>query len=472
MKVCAVALDTFIHERYGEGRTSFTWAAEKLDLPVISASIDPAEFIPSIYDVSKGYDAVALGYTDSSFYCLKENRRLLDQFIRYNADYGFGDDYPQGVVFEWLRRDALPVMENIRKEASIVVTRNVFQDIMHKDVNMFDLENLYAPVSLKALRLSFFSNNRQNQQILETVEKLMDGKKYNDNFFFDDLARLILANRDKMRTIPKYYEIEISTVCSQECTFCPKPKLKSDAAFMSVDDYRAILDKIIAYAHDPVVALTGMGDAASHPEMLSILSYTLSQGVECILETSGAGFTASVSDAILAAATDRLTVIFSIDTVNPELYQQLRSSPIPFSEVLENIEYFLLRRPHHTYVQLVKMKENFEQILPFHKHFSRFTKNIIIQKYNPYKGFLPERRINPMEPFDRIDCWHLKRDMNVKVSGDVVVCKQDIRGEHVLGNLLQNDIATIHAAGQPFFEKHIQGWDFCKGCDEYYTYNF
>ncbi|MBL8994892.1 MAG: SPASM domain-containing protein [Spirochaetia bacterium] len=168
---------------------------------------------------------------------------------------------------------------------------------------------------------------------------------------------------------------------------------------------------------------------------------------------------------------EKLSLIFSIDAVKPELYASLRPGG-DFAKILEEIEYLLLRRNKNTWVQIVKMNENFEHLVDYHHFFKKYTANIIIQKYNRYQGRLPERRLNPMQPFEKIDCWHLKREVVVDVEGRVLVCKQDLGKEHVLGNLLEDSMETIYQRGLPFLDKHIRGWDFCSGCDEYYTYNF
>jgi len=56
-----------------------------------------------------------------------------------------------------------------------------------------------------------------------------------------------------------------------------------------------------------------------------------------------------------------------------------------------------------------------------------------------------------MEPFERIDCWHLKRDMIIRATGDVPVCKQDVKGEHIMGNVLKEDIKAVWERSKEYY---------------------
>jgi spiro-SPASM protein len=449
---------------------------EKLDVSVCQDfTCDMQYLLKELYRASEGYDYVLFGHRDSQHYSYEDNLRLISETLTYDSDYGFAENYPQGVLLELIRREALPVMENIREESGYAVTRDIFQKIMLKDVNLFDLENLYAPVNLRTMRLSFFEDNAQDRYTLSVLNELCVEKKIEPNDF-KNLAELILKNRDKLRTLPKYYEVEITDACSSACSFCPRTALGVKAEhFLSPADFKTIIDKAVALSQKPVIALTGMGDALSHPQFFEILNVALDASVEVVLETSGVELNQKLADKLISLTPEKshwLTVIFSVEAVDEKLYQSLRKTDQDFSLILNQIEYFLLRRPKNTYVQAVKMTDNFEHLVAFHQHFEKMTSNLIIQKYNHYKNFLPERRLNAMTPLDPIDCWHLKRDIVIDVKGDVLVCKQDIKKEHRLGNIFQEDLKEIWKKGQVYMEKHLNGWDFCKGCDEFYTYNY
>ena len=270
------------------------------------------------------------------------------------------------------------------------------------------------------------------------------------------MARLIKDHREQTKTIPKFFEIEIATACYQACRFCPRPQLGGAEEYMSLENYQTILEKVRSLSDQPIIAFTGLGEAMKNPQWLDIVKHTLDQRVECLLETSLSNPTPGEDKKLIALDDELLTVIISIDAIDEKLYHSLRPAekdekPLAhkksFAAILREIEEVLLKRPKNTYVQLIKMNDNFENIVAFHQYFSKYTDNIIIQKYNHYRNLLPERRLNPMQPFERIDCWHLKRDLVIKVNGDVPVCKQDLKKEHLLGNVLHDPLQAMSTRG-------------------------
>ncbi|XP_060071103.1 uncharacterized protein TP_0285-like [Ylistrum balloti] len=381
------------------------------------------------------------------------------------------------MIVEILRRSTLPVLENIRQQNNIEVSRECFQKIIAVDVNTFDLENHYAEISLRTLRLSFFSDNLQDQFVINKIKKLFSPRSLPDQeddytqLNYVDFAKKILDHRDLLRTIPKYYEIAITNRVEQDYQF--SPKLEEEKADMSIEDFKKILDKVEEFSHQPIIAIEGFGEMTAHPQWKDFVNEVINRDLSCFLETAGIFWDEEVSNYWLQhPKKDFLTIIFKVEAIDNNLYKDIRGDRFPLDEILNQIEYYLLRRPEGAYLQTIKTTETFKHLPKYHEYFSKYTKNIIIGKYNHYRGHLPEKRISPMEPFEQIDCWHLKRDFKIDCWGDVWMCKQDFQKEFPLGNLFEKPIKEIYQKGQDYFEKHLQKWSFCKKCDEYYTYNF
>ncbi|MBL8994092.1 MAG: hypothetical protein JNM63_12175, partial [Spirochaetia bacterium] len=238
MKFAGVVVGDFSDRRHWKGESRLAEVFRSLGLPLSEFPQGKTnEFLPTLHKISEGFDAAVVGHTDGEFYNLAENKKLLANFERNDSDYGFGDNYPPGVLLEVLRREVLPVMENVRAASSLTVRREIFQDIMEKDVNMFDLENQYAEVSLRTLRLSFFPDSVQNVDTLQKLRSLLPAGTDPAAADFKSFSETILKNRHLLKTIPKYYEIEIANVCGQRCVFCPRTGLpESSPKFMALED--------------------------------------------------------------------------------------------------------------------------------------------------------------------------------------------------------------------------------------------
>ncbi len=470
-KVAAIELSLFDVEKEQRDNTAFSRLAEFLKLPLIKViPVSPEELLPQIFNMTEGYDFLMVGHLDSGFYNAEENRKLLEQVLKYEIDIGFGDNYPGGVIAEFFRRETFPVMENIRKQNNITVKRNVFEEIIAVDHNTFDLENHYAEIALRSLRLSFYTDNLQDRIIANSIKSFFSEGTDFLHISYREFAETILKYRHLLRTHPKYYEIAITHRAVQKNIYLPDRHEECD---LTLENFRTVLSKTISFAERPVIAFSGFGEMTAHPQWWDLVEEVLGQGQKCILETAAVFWNKEISDYWLKhPRNDLLTIIFKIEAVDSELYASIRGNAFPLTTILDNIEYYLLRNPEHSYVETVKTTATFKHLPAFYDHFSRYTKKIIVGKYNTYCNVLPERRINPMKPYDQIDCWHLKRGMKIDAHGEVWLCKQDINKKHSLGNLITEPIEEIYKRGQVFFEQHVAGWDFCKNCDEFYTYNF
>lgn len=476
MKVAGLILDTFHQNKediqHFSGSIKETF--EKLGVVFLNETIEKTEdFIQKMHAVSRAYDYVVVSYNDSPFYCEKENKRLLDNILKYRADYGFSDNHPKGVVFEILKTEALPVLHNMKNNYALSVERDIFQKIIEKDVNMFDLENLYAKTSLRTHRLSFFQDDEQEKEITLKILNALHEKKFtfNRSFHFEDLAKFILEHRDLLKTKPKYFEIEIVRYAKENSILSPYKK-KDALSPMTFSNFKIIVSKIKSLTASPIIAINGVEEPSENKDLITMLKYLVDQKISCILETSLEGFSDEDIE-ILISLDDRLfTLILLIDATDEETYQKIRKNSISLESILNRAGTLLLRKKQ-TYVQATKMDLNFEQLNNFYTYFKKYTEKIIIQKYNPYLGFLPERRFNVMRPLEPIDCWHLKRDFYIHPNGDVVLCKQDVHAKNKLGNLINDEIQDVFERSLEKYSEYLEGkLPFCKKCDENYTFNF
>lgn len=121
------------------------------------------------------------------------------------------------------------------------------------------------------------------------------------------------------------------------------------------------------------------------------------------------------------------------------------------------------------------MQSNEEQLDAFYRYWKQPADvHPIVQKYDSFCGVLPERKVTDLSPIHRFPCWHLKRDLTVLIDGSVPMCREDIKQQHLLGNLFEEDIAEVWERGAEYYKQHIteEYPELCRSCDEYYTYNF
>jgi spiro-SPASM protein len=195
-------------------------------------------------------------------------------------------------------------------------------------------------------------------------------------------------------------------------------------------------------------------------------------GLRLVVETSGLGW----SEHDLAEMADRAgrscSWIVSLDAATQRSYRRLRGDG--FEEALACIDRLMRLFPETTHVQAVRMNENEEELEGFFRAWKERTERVIIQKYDFFSGFLDQRKVTDLSPLRRFPCWHLKRDLVIRLDGSVPPCREDLQARHTLGNVFSDGLAAVWERGSAWYADHCSGTypELCGNCDEYYTFNF
>jgi spiro-SPASM protein len=398
--------------------------------------------------------------------------RMHENHRRYFSEYTFADGYPSGLSAEILSSRVVKRLIALSEQYPSEVRRDSLFGLIQKDINSFDLETEISPVDLRMLRVSLSADSKRNHLLLS---RIIEAGGHDSASVID----IIQTRPQILRTLPAFASIQITDGCPQACTYCPYPlthDVLSSRDEMSLSDYRTILSKLKEFADDCTVSVSLWGEPSLHSDIRGIVAETTSiEGFSLIIETSGIGWTDEVLDAVLEASSGRVDWILSLDAHERQLYRSLRGQG--FDEAFAFFDRVHSRFPSEVWVQAVRMKESEEKLEAFYRFFKEKigdASKVIIQKYDSFCGLLPERKVTDLSPLMRFPCWHLKRDLSVLLDGTVILCREDIRKDHVLGNILSRPIDEIWRKGDEFYAAHIEKsyHELCRTCDEYYTFNF
>lgn len=462
-----------------------------------------ADLLDSLADVSRNQDLVYFAWADCPLLDPDLTRSMVERHIRWASEYTFADGWPYGFSPEILAPTTAAILSSMYKKSMdpkggalsdhipstknkiAAVSRDVLFQVLQKDINSFDIETEIAPVDLRPYRLTLAADSKRNHLLLK---RLIDA-----GLDKAEKAPEILQNHPELlRTLPAFYQIQVSRPCPQLCSFCPYPQFgnpnlpaSNPDDFMPQESFVHLLDKIVEFSGDAVLDISLWGEAALHPNIRELIFAVLERPeLALIIETSGLGWTAS-QVASLAAAVQAapdplrgpnklppLSWIVSLDARNVERYKEIRGAG--YDEANLFAETLLDQFPGATYVQALRMKGAEDDMEQFYRYWKAKGAEVIIQKYDYFAGFLPQRRAGDISPLVRQPCWHLQRDMAVLLDGTVRLCKEDLQGIHVLGNVFSDSLDTIwQNAQERYLEQCRQEYTaMCRDCDEYYTYNF
>jgi spiro-SPASM protein len=416
-----------------------------------------------------GFDNVFYFFADCPFLDSALAARMHANHVRYWADYTFADGYPYGITTEILTRETVNRLRGMADGAG-APRRDTLFTVLKKDINSFDIETEISSHDMRLMRLSLTADSERNFLLLSRIAA--GGARD-----AEAACAFLLKQQESHRTLPAFFPIQIVERCPQACSYCPYPHIGGNilakSGFMPVETFSRLVRKISDFAGDAVIDISLWGEPALHPQAADVITAALDvPGIDLVIETSGIGWEKGIFQRLRAAREKQPRWIVSLDASNEATYRRLRGEG--FTEALRTAEELLAVFPDRTWVQAVRMQENEEDLEVFYRTWKARTENVIIQKYDSFSGFLPDRSVADLSPLKRFACWHLKRDMAILLDGTVPLCKEDLRTSVKLGNALVDDLSAVWESARGIYRSHLSGEypGICAACDEYYTYNF
>lgn len=426
-------------------------------------------FLQAIKKISADYENIVHIFADTPFIDHELCEKLIRLHMDEMADYTYAEGFVGGVACEVMKSDMPEKLLSLIKNEKAVIKRNSIFETICKDINSFDIETIIAEEDQSLLRLFLCTEKKRDYTLLK---KIFESNA--ESFNAGEMGNFLRSNIGLTRTLPVFFQMEITTHCQLSCPFCPRTKVKPEPLHMPFKSYQLICKKIKDFCDDAVILFSGLGEPTLNPDFLQFLKCNQEHNFTSIVETNGLTCTDFLYSEISKLQYAGLYFVFSIDSLDGKIFQSLRTEKAGFQSIYQNYLNFHEKLPDTTYVQAVRMQEN-EDVLPdFFRTLKKETENIIIKKYNTFAGFLPEKKVANITPLERFPCWHLKRDLAIQVNGNVSLCFVDLNNTNSIGNILDDPLEILWEKIGFFYDEHCQDKysGICKNCDEFYTYNF
>ncbi|MEK6796910.1 MAG: spiro-SPASM protein [Spirochaetota bacterium] len=423
-------------------------------------------YLALISEISDGYSDIVHMKADMPFADADEAVRALALHNENFAYYTYGENYPVGVLPRIYKRGTLERLSLLVEEKKLPLSYDIIHETVFIDPNFFEIEVSLSKDDMRYYRLSFRADTKRNVLLIERVGGADPSLAYND------AAKNVLRDAALRRTLPAYVEIELTTERDVwPVTMPPETSSRPKAAFTR-DSFARACDTIAALCDDVHLSLSLYGEPLMHAEVRGCIEEALKRGFTVYLETNGMKFDATFADWVLSLKEPRLKTIFHLDTIDTALYARLyRGGDLGI--VLANIEYYLMRDNKNAYVQIRKMKDNFDHLMAFYQYFEKFDAQIILQKYDSCRGKMKGREVGDLSPLVHVGCWHVARDLAVFADGSVRLCKEDIAAERVIGSIHTDELHALWKRMDDDYRATVtRSHPFCADCDEWYIYNF
>jgi radical SAM protein with 4Fe4S-binding SPASM domain len=237
--------------------------------------------------------------------------------------------------------------------------------------------------------------------------------------------------------------------CPLMCTYCPQDALKKsygkNEKFLSLDDFKTILGKVPRYVR---IDFSGMSEPWANPEATAMLTYAMEAMYNVALYTTLVGMSVEDAEHIIKMLVFRRDQTEAVVLHLPDDKGNMRG--FRFSETYQKVLTMFLQTANagkFRWFEAMTMHAKGR----VHSDIRKITGNRDGWSGLSRAGSLDERQVGDqeVEPTPRhegpVSCSFTPfYDQNVVLpNGDVVLCCMDYSIKHKIGNLLDQDYASI-----------------------------
>ncbi len=281
----------------------------------------------------------------------------------------------------------------------------------------------------------------------------------------------IRAHRTRLLSRPVYLSIEPTLMCNSRCIMCNRNAVRKEevshvTGFLSWTTLKSLYPLLVWSER---VLFGGFGEPLLHPEYVSMLAYIKSCGPEVYFFTNGILLTPEVSQGLIDAGADQISVSFGGATA--ETYRRIRG--VDMAPIVEHLEVLRalkqkrgIKKPIVTF-NVVAMNSVLKELddlieLAAHLGVSEITMpNLSVQdeqmrSESPWYDLSTARVvltrasrlaarygivfIPPNLTPQRIPCWSLFNSLTVAWDGLVLSCPME---RYILGSIPEEDPCAV-----------------------------
>ena len=282
-------------------------------------------------------------------------------------------------------------------------------------------------------------------------------------------------------------DLELTSVCDAVCGFCPRDVMPDKKRFISMDLIERLADDMRA---DPplIVTLCGIGESLLHPQLDDIVRTLAATGVRIEMTSHGSRIETARFVHLIEQGLSGFS--FSVNAFTPETRKAVMRLP-NFDRTVQRLtevcELRVREYPHVVmHVSFVVCNLNQHEVDDFVAFWRpKGVTKIWLHPVNNRNTLLaPAVRPVDMEEIarryaddklvqvdifgdlgeDRDLCKIAKKMIFISADGEMRLCAMDYRRETSYGNLLHDNLVTMHRGR---LLRYLKGElnDFCQGCD-------
>lgn len=278
---------------------------------------------------------------------------------------------------------------------------------------------------------------------------------------------------------PRLYQVETTTRCNLECTFCPRTidlkvnKQRDLEATMPINQFVRVLNN---FPNLQSIELYHFGEPFMHKDFDEYVRICAHRGITVLIATNLLPATPEKIDAVFEAGEGFLYFCMDVDSLDATRYASMRVRG-NLRMLQERVRY-VLKHPRRPYCVVHGVgvdghpEYTPEQLQEWLGDDCPMPDEVRVKYLDSFRGATTQHK-QGMQPEDL--CREPFYGCTVQVNGNVVPCNRDWAGEAVMGNIFEQSIEEIWR-GEKFraFQAQMKSTDkpdICKKCAEGRLFN-
>lgn len=416
-------------------------------------------------NASENAQCALVCFSEQPLLCLDIAHSLLERHLQYKAEYTYAECYPEGLAPFVIDFGAATLISSSLKSSgvNIEISLNMAMEAITPNINSYEIETQIAPFDYRQYRLKFCTNTKPLLEKCKELFAITQGKDCD----IDTLSTLAIKSPRVLCSAPTFYNIQITVQEGLDNENSPwnafAGSLKSQE--MSLCDFATLQDKIAEFSFEATVCISAFGEPTLHKDFVQFVKEICKhEGLKALIETDGISLK-------LEQVEELIPYDKSIVWIVKALYKDSKLDALAKANVVA-----LSKKFSNVYPEMLRTLDTESYLEAFYRYYSDKqspTKGkVVIQKYDDFCKLLPEKKSVDLAPLERYPCHHLCHDMTILADGSVPLCRE--RGKESVANAFCESLPKIWEQNRQALQKHIASDydDFCKKCDEYYTFNF
>jgi radical SAM protein with 4Fe4S-binding SPASM domain len=297
-------------------------------------------------------------------------------------------------------------------------------------------------------------NNDRKKRVVVRSDTEEVRRWYNDNekTFLDFYNEGIQA---KAPSHPMNIFVEPINACNMKCPFCTTILETRPRKVMPLFILEKFLDDLSDAGIFPRLTFTGEGEPFLHKNICEMIEMSRARGFNTWSINNGTMLTKDRIERLIAAKLNR--VQFSIDSIRPEIYEQMRVAKgnhgSYFDQVMGNILHFIKRNyeegsPTFVTISSVQTSLNADEADSFREFwYSLPVNHVFIQPQSTVQGSNPGGDAADLlyqgDQKDKPVCSIPFTNAKVNSDGSVNLCTHDYNGIYSVGNVMEDSFINI-----------------------------